>query len=82
MRSAIIGAALLLSAAALLAPAQVSAQDAETKASKPNIIVIWGDDIGQGNISAYTKGLTTGISWPCGTRTGRSCSWSSGLTAR
>jgi arylsulfatase len=25
--------------------------------SKPNILVIWGDDIGQGNISAYTKGL-------------------------
>jgi len=26
-------------------------------AEKPNILVIWGDDIGQGNISAYTKGL-------------------------
>ncbi|WP_370296181.1 arylsulfatase [Poseidonocella sp. HB161398] len=25
--------------------------------STPNILVIWGDDIGQGNISAYTKGL-------------------------
>ena len=24
---------------------------------QPNILVIWGDDIGQGNISAYTKGL-------------------------
>ncbi len=24
---------------------------------KPNIIIIWGDDIGQSNISAYTKGL-------------------------
>jgi arylsulfatase len=30
----------------------VSAQD-----KKPNILVIWGDDIGQSNISAYTKGL-------------------------
>ncbi|MEE8107464.1 MAG: arylsulfatase [Planctomycetota bacterium] len=29
-----------------------SAQD-----KKPNILVIWGDDIGQGNISAYTKGV-------------------------
>lgn len=28
-----------------------SAQD------KPNILVIWGDDIGQSNISAYTRGL-------------------------
>ena len=24
---------------------------------KPNIVVIWGDDIGQSNISAYTHGL-------------------------
>ncbi len=28
-----------------------SAQD------KPNILVIWGDDVGQSNISAYTRGL-------------------------
>jgi arylsulfatase len=26
-------------------------------AKKPNILVIWGDDIGQSNISAYTMGL-------------------------
>ncbi len=26
-------------------------------ADKPNILVIWGDDIGQSNISAYTRGL-------------------------
>ena len=26
-------------------------------ADKPNILVIWGDDIGQSNISAYTMGL-------------------------
>ena len=24
---------------------------------KPNILVIWGDDVGQSNISAYTRGL-------------------------
>ena len=29
----------------------LSAQD------KPNILVVWGDDIGQSNISAYTKGM-------------------------
>ena len=27
------------------------------KNEKPNILVIWGDDIGQSNISAYTMGL-------------------------
>src|SRR6476620_6041441 len=25
--------------------------------SKPNILVIWGDDIGQSNLSCYTHGL-------------------------
>jgi arylsulfatase len=24
---------------------------------KPNIIIIWGDDIGQSNVSAYSKGM-------------------------
>ncbi|MFC5050778.1 arylsulfatase [Rubritalea spongiae] len=30
--------------------------DAQDK-KKPNILVIWGDDVGQSNISAYTKGV-------------------------
>jgi len=30
---------------------------AQAQSEKPNILVIWGDDIGQSNISAYTKGL-------------------------
>ena len=38
---------------ALLTPALAGAQTAD----KPNILVIWGDDIGQTNISAYTMGL-------------------------
>jgi arylsulfatase len=29
----------------------------QAKTEKPNILVIWGDDIGQSNISAYTFGL-------------------------
>ncbi|WP_299935098.1 arylsulfatase [uncultured Pelagimonas sp.] len=38
-------------AAALIVPSAVLAQD------KPNILVIWGDDIGRSNISAYTMGM-------------------------
>ena len=30
---------------------------AAQEAAKPNILVIWGDDIGQSNISAYSRGL-------------------------
>jgi len=28
-----------------------------TQQGKPNIVIVWGDDIGQSNISAYTRGL-------------------------
>ncbi|MEO0763393.1 MAG: arylsulfatase, partial [Pseudomonadota bacterium] len=38
---------LLLAVPASLAVAQ----------DKPNILVIWGDDIGQSNITAYTRGM-------------------------
>ena len=30
---------------------------AQKNSKKPNILVIWGDDIGQSNISAYTRGM-------------------------
>jgi len=36
-------------------PTIVQAQPAAAK--KPNIVVIWGDDIGQSNVSAYSRGL-------------------------
>jgi len=35
----------------------ISAQDKPASADKPNILFIWGDDIGQSNISAYTMGV-------------------------
>ena len=35
---------------------RVAAQ-AQKDGKKPNICIIWGDDIGQSNISAYTMGL-------------------------
>ncbi len=42
-----MGLALLASALATYAFAQ----------GKPNIVIIWGDDVGQSNVSAYTMGL-------------------------
>jgi len=45
-----VSVALAISAAAI---SWANAQDAD----KPNILVIWGDDVGQSNISAYTFGL-------------------------
>ena len=32
----------------------------QAKSDKPNILVIWGDDIGVHNVSAYHRGLMGG----------------------
>ena len=44
---------LKLVGSAILAGASLVTQ----AASKPNILVVWGDDVGQSNISAYTMGV-------------------------
>ncbi len=49
-----IGALACLATCTLIGSANVSAQ-AQTQ--KPNILVIWGDDIGVHNISAYNHGI-------------------------
>ncbi|HEX6851398.1 MAG TPA: arylsulfatase [Candidatus Polarisedimenticolaceae bacterium] len=46
----------LLAAFALAASGVVPAQ-AQAKAKKPNILIIWGDDVGGFNISAYNQGV-------------------------
>jgi len=46
-----------LSGAVLAAAVWVMVAPVEAQTEKPNILVIWGDDIGQSNISAYTFGL-------------------------
>ncbi len=48
---------LKLVAIVVLGLATQAATPAAAQEKKPNILVIWGDDIGQSNISAYTIGL-------------------------
>jgi arylsulfatase A-like enzyme len=52
---AVVGAAL--SGVLLTMSGPAWAQDTETKTDKPNILVIWGDDIGGFNVSAYNDGM-------------------------
>jgi arylsulfatase len=47
---------ILLLLLAVLAMAAAPA-DAQTTGKKPNILIIWGDDIGGFNISAYNRGM-------------------------
>lgn len=42
---------------AVLATALIGVSASSYAEDKPNILVIWGDDIGQSNVSAYTFGL-------------------------
>jgi arylsulfatase len=52
--------ALLLILGFCLSAGAGYAADKKTAEKKPNILVIWGDDIGQDNISAYHRGLMGG----------------------
>jgi arylsulfatase A-like enzyme len=63
-RNVLLGTSTLVAAAALTSSALAQAQKAAPAApaaapsgGKPNILVIWGDDIGIANISAYSNGL-------------------------
>ena len=49
-----LAAAVTLTAFAVPASAQ---QKPAAAPQKPNIVIIWGDDIGQSDISAYSMGL-------------------------
>jgi arylsulfatase len=51
----ILRSLLIVALAATSLSSQVTAQEAAAK--KPNILVIWGDDIGQFNVSAYNMGM-------------------------
>jgi arylsulfatase A-like enzyme len=66
-RNILLGTSTLVAAAALTsdalaqsqkaAPASPAATPDTSSGHKPNILVIWGDDIGIANISAYSNGL-------------------------
>jgi arylsulfatase len=51
------GMRVILLLAAFLAVGAVVPVDATAQATKPNIVIIWGDDIGQSNVSAYSHGV-------------------------
>lgn len=51
----ILKLSIVLFTAGILISGPVSAQKKGN--AKPNILVVWGDDIGQSNISAYTMGM-------------------------
>jgi arylsulfatase A-like enzyme len=51
IRDIVLGSLALLAAATLVGAPAVAQQQ------KPNILVIWGDDIGWSNISAYNLGI-------------------------
>ena len=46
-----------MSNASMIAPTVMALSATATAAEKPNILVIFGDDIGQTNISAYSMGV-------------------------
>ena len=62
-RNILLGSSALMAAATLTSGALAQAQNAAPAAStapsgrKPNILILWGDDIGIANISAYSGGL-------------------------
>ena len=48
---------ILVAAAVCFAATLAPAWDANADSHQPNIVIIWGDDIGESNISAYNFGL-------------------------
>jgi arylsulfatase A-like enzyme len=62
-RNILLGSSALVAAATMTSGALAQAQKAATatppasSGRKPNILILWGDDIGIANISAYSSGL-------------------------
>ena len=61
-RNMLLGGTTLAAASAIVTSAPIAATQAQAQqpapsGGKPNILVIWGDDVGVANISAYSNGL-------------------------
>src|SRR6516225_816871 len=56
-RNILLAGTTLAAASAVVTNSVVRNAHAQANGKKPNILVIFGDDIGQSNISAYTFGL-------------------------
>src|SRR5262245_40932966 len=52
-----ISAGILVAAILLIAGLAAAPAEAQAPPKKPNILVMWGDDIGQSNLSVFTKGM-------------------------
>ncbi len=52
-----VAAVGVILAAGAIVPQKAEAQQKKAQTQKPNILVIFGDDIGQSNISVYSRGL-------------------------
>jgi arylsulfatase len=57
MKTKLILTALSLALICVLIPSGSAQSPAPSSGKKPNIVIIWGDDVGQSDISAYTRGL-------------------------
>ena len=56
-KASIVWLALLVGLALVIGPAAAAEQNKPVPAGKPNILIIWGDDIGWNNPSCYHRGM-------------------------
>jgi arylsulfatase A-like enzyme len=53
----VVAAGAWLAAAAVATTSLTTSAQAQQQPQRPNIVIIWGDDIGQSNVSAYSRGM-------------------------